>query len=122
MKTVIPRKASAKISCRLVSNMNPTDTAAMVKAHLEALGKTLLANVTVEVLGFRAYPWTSPKDTAGNQLAARVLAGMFEKKPVFYRDGGTIPALTYFQQVGFRHLWLCQHHCYGAAVCNHGGW
>eukprot|EP00878_Enallax_costatus_P018483 GHUV01019458.1.p1 GENE.GHUV01019458.1~~GHUV01019458.1.p1 ORF type:complete len:187 (+),score=22.47 GHUV01019458.1:80-640(+) len=99
MKTVIPRKASAKISCRLVPNMTPSETAAKVKSYIKAQAKTLLANVTVEVLGFRAYPWTSPRNTAGNQLADRVLGRMFEKKPVYYRDGGTIPALTYFQQI-----------------------
>lgn len=41
----------------------------------------------------------SPKDTLGNQLSAKVLKKVFNKTPVFYRDGGTIPALAYFQSI-----------------------
>ncbi|KAF6260570.1 hypothetical protein COO60DRAFT_884488 [Scenedesmus sp. NREL 46B-D3] len=99
MKTVVPRVASAKISCRLVPNMSPDDIAAKVKAHLESKGADLLANVTVKVSGFRAYPWTSPRDTPGNALSVNVLHKAMGKRPVYYRDGGTIPALAYFQQV-----------------------
>jgi hypothetical protein len=65
MKTVVPRVANAKLSCRLVPNMSPDDIAAKVKAHLESKGAELLANVMVKVSGFRSYPWTSPRDTPG---------------------------------------------------------
>jgi hypothetical protein len=41
----------------------------------------------------------SPKDTLGNKLASKVLERVFNKEPVFYRDGGTIPALAYFQSI-----------------------
>lgn len=41
----------------------------------------------------------SPKDTLGNKLASKVLERVFNKTPVFYRDGGTIPALAYFQSI-----------------------
>lgn len=41
----------------------------------------------------------SLKDTPGNKLAAKVLEKVFHKAPVFYRDGGTIPALAYFQSI-----------------------
>jgi hypothetical protein len=41
----------------------------------------------------------SPKDTLGNQLSAKVLKKVFNNTPVFYRDGGTIPALAYFQSI-----------------------
>ncbi|WIA12253.1 hypothetical protein OEZ85_012318 [Tetradesmus obliquus] len=99
MKTVIPRVANAKLSCRLVPNMSPDDIAAKVKAHLERKGAELLANVTVTVSGFRSYPWTSPRDTPGNVLSAGVLEAAMGRNPFYYRDGGTIPALAYFQQV-----------------------
>lgn len=46
-----------------------------------------------------AFATCSPKDTRGNQLAAKVLQRVFGKAPVFYRDGGTIPALAYFQSI-----------------------
>jgi hypothetical protein len=41
----------------------------------------------------------SPRDTLGNKLASKVLERIFHKAPVFYRDGGTIPALAYFQSI-----------------------
>jgi hypothetical protein len=68
MKTIVPRVANAKLSCRLVPNMSPDDIAAKVKAHLESKGAELLANVTVKVSGFRSYPWTSPRDTPGGDI------------------------------------------------------
>lgn len=68
MKTVIPRAAHAKLSCRLVPHMDPHDTAHKVKAYIESLAAGLLANVTVKVSGFRSDPWTSPRDTPGQQL------------------------------------------------------
>lgn len=46
-----------------------------------------------------AFAACSPKHTRGNQLAAKVLERVFHKAPVFYRDGGTIPALAYFQSI-----------------------
>lgn len=41
----------------------------------------------------------SPKDTIGNQIAVQVLERVFNKAPVYYRNGGTIPALAYFQSI-----------------------
>jgi len=73
MKTVIPRKANAKISCRLVASMSPEDTAVKVKRHLEASAPPY-TNVTVSIGGFRAHPWVSPKSLPGNAAAASVLA------------------------------------------------
>jgi acetylornithine deacetylase/succinyl-diaminopimelate desuccinylase-like protein len=98
MKTVIPKKANAKISCRLVANMRPEDIATKVKHHLEASAPPF-ANVTVTISGFRAQPWVSPKDLPGNAAAAIVLKRVMGAEPLFTRDGGTIPALAYFQQV-----------------------
>eukprot|EP00775_Hariotina_reticulata_P002607 gene2606-2909_t len=98
MKTVIPKKANAKISCRLVANMRPEDVAAKVKRYLEASAPPF-ANVTVTISGFRAQPWVSPKDLPGNAAAAIVLKRVMGVEPLFTRDGATIPALAYFQQV-----------------------
>eukprot|EP00879_Flechtneria_rotunda_P000736 GHRR01000856.1.p1 GENE.GHRR01000856.1~~GHRR01000856.1.p1 ORF type:complete len:497 (+),score=111.37 GHRR01000856.1:1888-3378(+) len=97
IKTVIPRIATAKLSCRLVAKQHPDDITQKIKKHLEASAPPL-SNVTVKVLGFRSHPWVSTKDTLGNQLAGQVLEQVMGTKPVYYRDGGTIPALAYFQQ------------------------
>ncbi|KAF8071270.1 AZG1 [Scenedesmus sp. PABB004] len=98
MKTVIPRAAHAKISCRLVPHQRPEDVAALVRDHLLASAPPL-ANVSARIAGFRADPWTSPRGAPGNAIAARVLEEVMGAPPVFYRDGGTIPALAYFKSI-----------------------
>lgn len=98
MKTVIPAKASAKISCRLVPGQDPDDVTAKVRDHLLAHAPPL-TRVSVQVHGFRSHPWVSGRDSATSGVAAAVLEAVMGAKPLFYRDGGTIPALAYFQQV-----------------------
>ncbi|KAI8476053.1 MAG: peptidase M20 [Monoraphidium minutum] len=97
IKTIVPAAATAKLSSRLAANQRPDDITAKIKAHI-AKHTPPYANVTVQVLGFRADPWTSPRDTPGNQAAARVLREVMGAEPLYFKEGGTVPALAYFQQ------------------------
>ena len=92
-KTVLPARAGAKISLRLVPDQDPKEIFELVKAHLESVKPD---GVTLEV---RALHDGLPValDTSGReaQAASRALARAFPGKPVaFVRAGGTIPVVA----------------------------
>ena len=97
-KTVIPREAFAKLTCRLVPPQEPRDIAAKVKAHLEAHAPR---GVRVEVTGGHGgEPYlTDPHSTFG-QAAQRALRTAFPGKDVaLIREGGSIPIVNTFKKV-----------------------
>ncbi|KAL6753947.1 hypothetical protein V8C86DRAFT_407171 [Haematococcus lacustris] len=96
IKTVIPRSASAKISCRLVPGQEPDDIVRKVSAHLEAAAPPY-CRISVRRLGGSSLAWHSPRDCVGNVVAARIHRQLSGKEPLYYRDGATIPALAAFQ-------------------------
>lgn len=104
LKTVLPARASAKVSCRLVPAQVPEDIAAKIAAHVAAHTPP---GVTVEVsrLPFVAVPYAMPRSSTANTAAAVVLADMYGV-PVgdvfYYRMGGSIPVVSLIQ----RHLGL----------------
>ncbi|MEW5297696.1 MAG: hypothetical protein WDW36_000883 [Sanguina aurantia] len=98
IKTVIPRAASAKISCRLVEGQQPADIVRKVTAHINSLAPSW-ANVSVMDLGGGCASWSSQRHSTSNRAAAAVLADVFGVPPLYYRDGSTIPALALFQSV-----------------------
>lgn len=89
MKTVIPSKAIAKVSMRLVPNQNPDEIAAQLESYLRSHCPDSVV-LDVRVIG-RAQPvkidYTSP--------AVRAAADAYEKgyghKPVYLRGGGSLP-------------------------------
>ena len=90
-KTVIPSKASAKVSMRLVANMDP----AKVQASFEkALRERCPKNVKIE---FKQHglsgPVLVPIDSPATRLAAEALELGFGRKPTFMREGGSIPVV-----------------------------
>ncbi len=88
-KTVIPSKAFAKISNRLVLNQNPEKIAKQVERHLRSLlPKTVHCRFDVLSTG---KPWVAPYTHPVFQLASRALEQGFKKKAVFIREGGSIP-------------------------------
>jgi acetylornithine deacetylase/succinyl-diaminopimelate desuccinylase-like protein len=91
-KTVIPSKAYAKFSTRLVPNQEPQKIARLVERHIR---KLLPKFVTCEfqVLS-TGKPWVAPFHAPIFRRAQAALEKGFGKKAVFIREGGSIPFVT----------------------------
>jgi acetylornithine deacetylase/succinyl-diaminopimelate desuccinylase-like protein len=88
-KTIIPARAMAKLSCRLVPNQEPDDIARKLAAHLEEIVPAGV-NVRTKVLhGGR--PYLAPTDHPVFEVAKRAFSRAFGKPTVFMREGGSIP-------------------------------
>ncbi|SMC20490.1 Acetylornithine deacetylase/Succinyl-diaminopimelate desuccinylase [Desulfacinum hydrothermale DSM 13146] len=95
-KTVIPSKAGAKVSMRLVPNQDPDRIAELFRAHV---AKVCPAGVQVKVTHLHsAKPVLVSRDLAQVQAAARAIRTGFGKDPVFIREGGSIPIVNLFKE------------------------
>ena len=95
-KTVLPARAMAKVSMRLVPNQDPDKVAAQFEAHIRNV-----APKTVEVTITRMHggkPWMTSYDNPFVQAAARAIERGFGQRPVFTREGGSIPVVSTFQE------------------------
>jgi acetylornithine deacetylase/succinyl-diaminopimelate desuccinylase-like protein len=91
-KTVIPSKAFAKFSTRLVPNQNPEKIARLVEKHIrKLLPKTVTCKFEVLSTG---KPWSAPYQAPIFRKAQEALEKGFGKKAVFIREGGSIPFVT----------------------------
>jgi acetylornithine deacetylase/succinyl-diaminopimelate desuccinylase-like protein len=88
-KTIIPARASAKVSCRLVPDQEPDDITRKLAAHFERVAPPGV-RVHVEMLhGGR--PYLAPTDHPVYEVAKRAFSKAFGKPTVFMREGGSIP-------------------------------
>jgi len=88
-QTVIPSKAYAKFSTRLVPDQNPRKIAKLVEAHIrKLLPKTVHCKFEVLSTG---KPWAAAYQAPIFQVAQEALQKGFGKKAVFIREGGSIP-------------------------------
>src|SRR6476659_9295880 len=95
-KTVLPAVAMAKVSMRLVPNQTPDKIAALFEAHLRDITpKTMELKIT-RMHGGK--PWMTSYDNPFVQAAGRAIERGFGKKPVFTREGGSIPVVSTFQE------------------------
>jgi len=91
-KTVIPSKAYAKFSTRLVPNQDPAKIAKLVEKHIrKLLPKTVRCKF--DVLS-TSKPWVASFHAPIFQKAQAALEKGFAKKAVFIREGGSIPFVT----------------------------
>jgi acetylornithine deacetylase/succinyl-diaminopimelate desuccinylase-like protein len=91
-KTVIPSKAYAKFSTRLVPNQNPKKIAQLVEKHIrKLLPKAVHCQFEVLSMG---KPWVAAYRAPIFQVAQAALQKGFGKKAVFIREGGSIPFVT----------------------------
>ena len=88
-KTIIPARASAKLSCRLVPDQEPDDIARKLTAHFERVAPPGV-RVRVEVHD-RARPYLAPTHHPVYEVARRAFSRAFGKETVFMREGGSIP-------------------------------
>jgi acetylornithine deacetylase/succinyl-diaminopimelate desuccinylase-like protein len=88
-KTIIPSRAMAKITCRLVPDQDPDEIARLVAAHLEKIAPPGVRVRTV--LGHGGRPYLAPTGHPVFEVAKRAFAKAFGRPTVFIREGGSIP-------------------------------
>jgi len=96
-KTVIPAVAMAKVSMRLVPDQHPDTIARLFEEYVKKI-----APKTVEVKVTRMHggkPWMTDFDNKYVQAAGRAIEKGFGQKPVFNREGGSIPVVATFQEI-----------------------
>jgi acetylornithine deacetylase/succinyl-diaminopimelate desuccinylase-like protein len=91
-KTVIPSKAHAKLSTRLVPNQDPAKIAKLVEKYIRKLLPDTV-KCKFEVLS-TGKPWVAPYSHPIFQKAMHALEQGFGRKAVFIREGGSIPFVT----------------------------
>jgi acetylornithine deacetylase/succinyl-diaminopimelate desuccinylase-like protein len=95
-KTVLPAKAYAKISARLVPNQSSEK---MAKLLLEHFKKIAPEGVTVETFALHGgEPYMTPIDSKAYQAAAKAIETTFGKKPIPMRGGGSIPICSILEK------------------------
>ncbi|MCA1563916.1 MAG: dipeptidase [Acidobacteria bacterium] len=96
-KTVISAVAMAKISMRLVPNQDPDTIARLFDAYVR---KVTPKTVELEVTRMHGgKPWMTEFDNPFVQAAGRAIERGFGQRPVFNREGGSIPVVSTFQEV-----------------------
>jgi len=96
-KTVLPAKAMAKVSCRLVPDQTPDEIETLLKAHVARVTpKGVTATVTA-LHGGR--PWRADLNGPLFDAARRALATAFDRQPVITGEGGSIPVVGDFQRI-----------------------
>lgn len=96
-KTVLPSKAFAKISMRLVPNQDSAKITKMFKDYFE---KAAPEYVKVEVRPHHGgEAAVTPTDSKAYKAAEKAMETTFKKRPIPLRSGGSIPIVTMFEKV-----------------------
>ena len=95
-KTVLPSKAYAKISMRLVPGQRSKDISDLFKSHFESIAP---ASVKVRVTEHHGgEPAVTPTDSPAYRAASQAMTETFGVDPIPMRTGGSIPIVTLFEQ------------------------
>lgn len=95
-KTVLPSKAFAKISMRLVPDQNSTEISQLFQKYFESIApKSVKVKVTPHHGG---EPVVVPTTSKGFQAASKAMEETYGKKPVPTRGGGSIPIVALFKK------------------------
>ena len=95
-KTVLPSKATAKISARLVPNQSSTKITAMLLEHFKKIAPPGVSVKTTEHHG--GEPYLTPIDSKAYQAASKAIEKSFGEIPVPVRGGGSIPICSLFEK------------------------
>ena len=90
MKTVLPAKASAKITCRLVPHQGPVRVTQCVAEHIQRLAPPTV-EVRIATGDFGARAVLLDVDGAAMRAAAQAYAHAWGVQPVYERSGGSVP-------------------------------
>ncbi|WP_436514364.1 dipeptidase [Ekhidna sp. To15] len=96
-KTVLPSKAYAKISMRLVPNQVSQEITDLFTKHFESIAPD---HVKVKVTPHHGgEPSVIPTDSIGYKAASKAMEKTWGKEPIPTREGGSIPIVALFQDV-----------------------
>ncbi len=93
-KTVLPSKATAKISMRLVPDQDPKKVAKQFSRYIQKLAPKSVKVKVTDLHG--GQPFLTPLDNPAMITASKAMEKAFGKKTVFIREGGSIPIITVF--------------------------
>lgn len=92
VKSVLPARAYARLSARLVGRQDPDAAISSLREVLLARSASLTGvSVNVTALSWRARPFSLTSDTPGNHAAKVLLTEAYGREPVELRLGGSIP-------------------------------
>jgi acetylornithine deacetylase/succinyl-diaminopimelate desuccinylase-like protein len=96
-KTVLPSKAFAKISMRLVPNQTSASIARLFEKHIKKIAPK---TVSVKVRALHGgEPTLTPIESPGVRAAVVALEKGFGRKPLYQREGGSIPIVVQFKEI-----------------------
>lgn len=93
-KTVLPSKASAKISMRLVPNQNPKKIAKEFTKYIKSIAPKSVKVKVTDMHG--GLPVLIPLESEAMEAASKAVSKAFGRKTVFTREGGSIPIVVEF--------------------------
>jgi len=96
-KTVLPSKAFAKISMRIVPDQTSEKIGRLFEQHVRRIAPKTV-NVKVQFL-HGGEPAITPIESPGVKAAATALQKGFGKKPLYQREGGSIPIVVQFKKI-----------------------
>ena len=95
-KTVLPSKATAKISARLVPNQSSKKITALLLQHFQQIAP---AGVTVKATEHHGgEPYLTPLNSIAYKAASKAIERTFGKEPIPVREGGSIPICSLFEK------------------------
>jgi acetylornithine deacetylase/succinyl-diaminopimelate desuccinylase-like protein len=95
-KTVLPSKAHAKISMRLVPHQDPDKITALFASHFKNIAPDA---VKVKVKAHHGgHPVVTPTDSKAYRAASKAMEKTFGKTPIPKREGGSIPIVSLFNK------------------------
>lgn len=96
-KTVIPSKASTKISMRLVPNQDYRKISKLFEKHFRAIAPK---SVKVSVKSLHGgMPYVAPTDMPAYKAAEKAIETAFGRKPLPFYSGGSIPIISGFEAI-----------------------
>ncbi len=96
-KTVLPSKASAKISMRLVPNQTPAEITDKIRAYFEASTPPTMTLTFTDLHG--GHGVLVDTNSPAMEAAAEAVEGVYNRKPFFTRSGGSIPVVADFKNI-----------------------
>jgi acetylornithine deacetylase/succinyl-diaminopimelate desuccinylase-like protein len=96
-KTVLPSKAMAKVSCRLVPDQDPAEIERLFQDHLDSVAPSAVRVKITYLHGGK--PWRASLTGPIYDAARAALKSAFDREPVITGEGGSIPVVGDFARV-----------------------